>query len=139
MKKFLLSLTITLTALVGFAQTTVYHVADDSKTLTLSEENNVTYTASVANPNMVGNTHTNVSSILASANNGSTVFILTNPYMPNGTNTMNLSFDYYTATAGGNNSGSGRYIVRLYNSVLGDSGNTVRENIAGAIGKTGGA
>lgn len=104
--------------LVG--ENTVYHAADESVFLNLETESDITYTASVANPDIDGNAHTNVSSMVPSANNGSVDFILTHPFKPDGINKINFSFDYYTANNGDNNYGSGQYTVRLYNSFLTD-------------------
>lgn len=119
--------------------TRVYHAADEAVFLTPGTESDIIYTASVANPSTVANTHSNVSSMLPTANNGSVDFILTHPFMPNGTNKISLSFDYYTANSGANGSGSGRYIVRLYNSNLTDQNNSDNLNIIGATNRVGGS
>ncbi|WP_055444444.1 T9SS type A sorting domain-containing protein [Lacinutrix himadriensis] len=136
MKKILLTLTLALTSLVGFSQF-IHHSVDEC--LTLSVTGSATYTASVANPNSQDpagdpNTSTNVSSSLSAGSNNNLIFTLPTSYSVGDAFTFN--FRYYSSSAGANNSGSGRVVVRMYNSTLG-AGGTSRINLPVA-NKTGG-
>ncbi|WP_139959235.1 T9SS type A sorting domain-containing protein [Flavicella sediminum] len=131
MKKTLLTLTLALTSLFGYSQY-IYHSVDECKTLTnVTTSENITYTVSVANPDTTNpiaepNTSTNVSRIETTSNNASLLYALPNPIAV-GTS-FSLSMRIYSATEGGNGSGSGRVVVRLFNSVKG-TGNGNRVNL----------
>ena len=136
MKKVLLTLTLTLTSLVGFSQT-LWHSPDDCLLLPSTGTTNATYTAAVTNPSFTGTNTTaaNVSSVLASANNGQATFTIPT-FMPG--ESITLSLKYFTATTGGNNLGSGRFIVRIYNATLGAGSGTTRVGFT-TVNKVGGA
>ena len=122
MKKTLLTLTLTLVSLIGFSQTYTWHSVDDCVTMNAVPSGNAVYVTSVANPDTVNpvanpNTSINVSSITSDASNNNITFDLP-AGITAGTN-FSISFRFWTASAGSNNDGSGRMIVRMYNSSLG--------------------
>jgi len=115
MKKKLLSIALMAMSYFSFAQVyTKIHSPDDCKVLT-SQTINSTYTESVTNPDGSDTANPNVSSVLASANNGTVDFDLGYSIVT-GTNTINYKFRYFSVNSGALNSGSGRFIVRLFNS-----------------------
>ena len=140
MKKQLLTLTLFLTSLVGFSQATnLYHSADDCLTLNASNTDGITYVVSEANPDSTfpvadPNTSAKVSSIVSSAVNSTLVLDLPTAAMPG--SAFSFSIRFYSANAGTNGTGSGRLIVRMYNSVLGTA-SANREQLFSAD-KTGG-
>ena len=96
---------------------TTLHSPDECTTLTTVGGNNSTYTEVVTNPVVSDTANPNVSSFLALANNGST-FLDLGYSITTGTS-LDWSFRYYTANSGSLNTGTGTYIVRLYNRTLG--------------------
>ena len=96
---------------------TTLHSPDECVTLATVGSNNATYTEAVANPDAGDTANPNVSSLLATANNGSAFFDL--GYSIAAGTSLDWSFRYYTANSGANNTGSGRYILRLYNQTAG--------------------
>jgi len=121
MKKILLTLTLTLTSLLGFSQYTI-HSVDDCLQLAEINTTNGTYTASVVNPSTTGNAAINVSQIEPNATSAAGRGHFALPYSIGVTETVTFSIKLYSETAGSNNVGSGIARVRLYNSALGFSG-----------------
>ncbi|MDO6736314.1 T9SS type A sorting domain-containing protein [Wenyingzhuangia sp. 2_MG-2023] len=133
MKKRLLTLTLALTSLFGFSQST-YHAADECVFFVEDTNNGVTTVNSVANPAPdVNNMNTNVTSIEASSAGKTVTFILPEALFPGDT----FKMKYYTANDGANGVGSGRLRVRLFNDVLGN-GSDARNQVV-AINNTGGS
>jgi hypothetical protein len=96
---------------------TTLHSPDDCLTLTNTGLSNATYTGAVANPVPGDTSNPNVSSLLATADNGSAFYDL--GYSITTGTSLDWSFRYYTANSGSLNTGTGTYIVRLYNRTLG--------------------
>ncbi|MDN3663921.1 T9SS type A sorting domain-containing protein [Algibacter miyuki] len=148
MRKTLLTLTLAVTSLMGFSQTYIHHSADDCILLNITPQANLddpdvipdaTYTASVLNPDATNpvanpNTSTNVSSTLSGTANNNLIIDLPTTYAVGDPFTFN--FRFYSASSGSNKNGSGRIIVRMYNSNLGTSA-TKRINLTN-VDKTGG-
>ena len=105
-------------SLISYSQLTTLHSPDECNLLTNTGANNVTYTEAVTNPDVSDTSNPNVSSLLASANNGSGFYSF-GYSIPTTETSLDWSFRYYTANSGANNSGSGRYIVRLFNDAVG--------------------
>ena len=119
-----------------FSQTYPIHDVDDCKLMLNSTNANTTYTVSVANP-IPADASVNVSSISASANNGNAQFSLPYSIEAGPTSTIDWSGRFYSANAGANTTGSGKFIVRLLNRTVGGAaGNFVQLALAN---KTGGA
>lgn len=118
MKKILLLGVLSVFSFVGFSQTT-YSVQDVDECVFMSTvfvNGGTTYTPAVTNP--VGSDDSaEVSSISSTGNNEGVYFQL--PYsIPTGT-VIDWKGRFYSANAGSNNSGSGRFELRLQNSTLG--------------------
>lgn len=138
MKKTLLTLTLTLVSLIGFSQTYLWHSVDDCVTMNAVPSGNAVYEVSAANPDAVNpvanpNSSTNVSSITSDLGNNNITFDL-----PAGITAgvdFSISFRFWTANAGSNNDGSGRMIVRMYNSSLGTgAGSRLNLPVANKVG-----
>jgi len=134
MKRLLLYCLMLFASLTTFSQTYPIHDVDDCKLMYNVYNTNATYTAVVQNPNQ-DDSSTNVSSISASANNGSSQFFL--PYKIRTETAIDWTARFYSANAGSNSSGSGRIIVRLINRSLGGaSGNFYQIGLYNKTGAT---
>lgn len=122
MKKLLLFCLFCAITSIGFAQTFPVHDVDDCKLMYDVSKTNATYTASVANP-VGADASTNVSSLLATANNGNAQFVLPYSIEAGAASSIDWSARFYSANAGSNNVGSGRFIVRLINRTVGGGAN----------------
>jgi hypothetical protein len=136
MKKQLLFYLMLFASFATFSQTYPIHDVDDCKLMLNVTNANATYTVSVVNP-LPADASVNVSSISASANNGNAQFSLISSIEAGPASTIDWSGRFYSANAGANATGSGRFIVRLLNRTVGGAaGNFVQLALAN---KTGGA
>ncbi|MDA9335781.1 hypothetical protein N9Q89_06505, partial [Flavobacteriaceae bacterium] len=119
------------------------HNVDGCRKMIFISENNGTYTSIVANPdtstgNTVDYTNTNVSLISpnsVNSNNSQAIFKL--PVVIEKGVDFDWSLKVYSANSGSNNTGSGRLLIRLFNSVQGNGSAGDRWQIA-SVDKTGG-
>ena len=142
MKLKLLYFFVLIFGLNAFSQH-VIHNEDGCRKMIFISENNGTYTSIVANPdtssgNTVDYTNTNVSLISPSSvnsNNSQAIFKL--PVVIEKGVDFDWSLKVYSANSGSNNTGSGRLLIRLFNSVQGNAAAGDRWQIA-SVDKTGG-
>lgn len=95
------------------------HSVDDCALLTNTNTVNATYEALVTNPNVSGNSSTNVSQIINSTSGSITEFAL--PYSIPVNTQITLGSKFYSENAGAKDVGSGRVQLRFFNSTIGYS------------------